>query len=214
MEGEPRTRSALIRAAISMFQQKGFQMTRVSDIVAEAGVAQGTFYNYFKSKEAIFREICEDFMNQIKELFLARTEHMFDGNTANEISQSVHHVIEDLFVIYQNNLPVAELLFREGIGNGGLFKEIYEDMLVLFLDLIKEQVDKGIEKGFLHIEDAEMAAVFLFGLFERGLFYFMLLHKNTDLVKLERVMADFILKGLSFESEKQGAGAQICQPKS
>ncbi len=199
MEGEPRTREALIRAAVAIFHQKGFQKTRVSDIVSAAGVAQGTFYNYFRSKEEIFREICNDFMNQVKRLFVERTDHLFDGNTPAEIRQSVRRIVRDVFSIYRNNLAVAELLFREGIGNGGLFKEIYEDILSIFLDLIKEQMEKGVQKGFLHIEDTEIGSVILFGLFERTLFYFMLVRRDVDLEKLEQVLIDFILKGLSFD---------------
>jgi len=197
--GEPSTKSALIEAAIKIFQQKGFQMTRVSDIVSAAGVAQGTFYNYFKSKDAIFREICNDFIDQLRILFVERTEHMFDGNTTDEVVHSVHAVIRDAFVAYQENLAVAEILFREGIGNGGLFKEIYEGTQALFLDLIEEQVGKAKSKGFMHFEDAKIASVFLFGLFERSVLYFMIVQQNTDMEKLERLMADFILKGLSFD---------------
>ncbi len=199
MEGEPRTREALVQAAVNIFQQKGFQMTRVSDIVAAAGVSQGTFYNYFRSKEIIFREICNDFMEQVRERFVERTEHMFDGETSDEVRTNLHTVIRDVFAIYQENLAVAELLFREGIGNGGLFKEIYEGILNLFLELIREQVEKGIEKGFLDIDDPEMASVFLFGLFERALFYYLLVRKEMDSDKLENGLADFILKGLSFK---------------
>lgn len=197
--GEPSTKISLIESAIRIFQQKGFQMTRVSDIVADAGVAQGTFYNYFKSKEEIFREICNEFIVQVQQKFIERTEHMFDGDTSDEVVQNVHQVVRDLFQIYHENLDVAELLFREGIGNGGIFKEIYEGMLALFLALIEEQVEKAINRGFIHIEDAQFGSVFLFGLFERSLLYFMLIQKTTDLEKLERVMVDFVLKGLSFD---------------
>lgn len=197
--GEPSTKISLIESAIRIFQQKGFQMTRVSDIVADAGVAQGTFYNYFKSKEEIFREICNEFIVQVQQKFIERTEHMFDGDTSDEVVQNVHQVVRDLFQIYHENLDVAELLFREGIGNGGIFKEIYEGMLALFLELIEEQVEKAINRGFIHIEDAQFGSVFLFGLFERSLLYFMLIQKTTDLEKLERVMVDFVLKGLSFD---------------
>src|SRR5262245_44500387 len=40
----------LLAAAVEVFAAKGYTATRVSDIVREAGVAQGTFYLYFKSK--------------------------------------------------------------------------------------------------------------------------------------------------------------------
>ena len=47
----------LIKAAREEFDSNGFIQTRVADIVSRAGVAQGTFYTYFDSKESIFEAI-------------------------------------------------------------------------------------------------------------------------------------------------------------
>jgi len=46
-------RSELIACAQRLFYSKGYENTSVSDIVNEVGVAKGTFYYYFKSKQAI-----------------------------------------------------------------------------------------------------------------------------------------------------------------
>ncbi len=196
--GDAGTRSVLIASAIRMFQQNGFQKTRVSDIVSDAGVAQGTFYNYFRSKDDIFRDICTHFIDQLQQKFVERTEHLFDGETSDEVVQNVRHVVRDVISIYQDNLDVAELLFREGIGNGGIFKEIYENFLSLFLELIEAQVKKAIARGLIQVEDSLIGSVFLFGLFERSLLYFVLIEQKTDMEKFERVLVDFVLKGLSF----------------
>lgn len=52
-----RTRAALVEAAKAIFGETPFAETRISDIAARAGVATGTFYTYFSSKEEIFREV-------------------------------------------------------------------------------------------------------------------------------------------------------------
>jgi AcrR family transcriptional regulator len=52
-------RNEILRAARKVFEERGFLDTRVADIVAAAGVAQGTFYSYFDSKEAVFAEVAE-----------------------------------------------------------------------------------------------------------------------------------------------------------
>ncbi|HET7137140.1 MAG TPA: TetR/AcrR family transcriptional regulator [Gaiellaceae bacterium] len=53
-------RGALLDAAVRVFARKGFRAARVGDIAAEAGVAHGLLYHYFRSKdevlETIFRE--------------------------------------------------------------------------------------------------------------------------------------------------------------
>ncbi|MFV0532875.1 MAG: TetR/AcrR family transcriptional regulator [Cumulibacter sp.] len=52
-------RAALMVAARRVFEERGYFDTRVADIVAEAKVAQGTFYSYFDSKEAIFEALAQ-----------------------------------------------------------------------------------------------------------------------------------------------------------
>lgn len=51
-----RTRAGLLDAARTVFERDGFLEARVTDITESAGVAHGTFYTYFTSKEEIFRE--------------------------------------------------------------------------------------------------------------------------------------------------------------
>jgi AcrR family transcriptional regulator len=52
-----RTRNALITAAAEVFARDGFLDCRIADIAETAGVAHGTFYTYFASKEEIFQEV-------------------------------------------------------------------------------------------------------------------------------------------------------------
>jgi AcrR family transcriptional regulator len=55
-----RTRDELLAAATEVFWDKGYVDTRVADIVERAGVAHGTFYTYFDSKEAVLWAIASD----------------------------------------------------------------------------------------------------------------------------------------------------------
>jgi AcrR family transcriptional regulator len=54
------TRARLVRAAKEVFEEKGFQEARVSDIAERAGVAKGLLYYYFDTKQAIFREVAAE----------------------------------------------------------------------------------------------------------------------------------------------------------
>jgi AcrR family transcriptional regulator len=55
-----RTRKALLVAARRVFERDGFLAARITDIAEEAGVAHGSFYSYFDSKEEAFREVFLD----------------------------------------------------------------------------------------------------------------------------------------------------------
>ncbi|MDC0670952.1 TetR/AcrR family transcriptional regulator [Nannocystis radixulma] len=52
-------REAILDAATRVFGRLGFQDAKMADIAAEAGVAAGTVYNYFKNKEEVFRSILQ-----------------------------------------------------------------------------------------------------------------------------------------------------------
>jgi AcrR family transcriptional regulator len=60
-------RTEILRAARTVFEEKGFLETRVADIVAAADVAQGTFYTYFDSKEAVFAEVAQQVIERMME---------------------------------------------------------------------------------------------------------------------------------------------------
>ena len=55
----------LMRAGMMLFSEKGYHDTKVSDIVREAGVAQGTFYLYFDSKADLFAALLDEFIAMI-----------------------------------------------------------------------------------------------------------------------------------------------------
>lgn len=60
MPKSPETRKEeLLAAANALFRKNGVDSTAVSDIVREAHVSQGTFYNYFQSKDEIFAAVLE-----------------------------------------------------------------------------------------------------------------------------------------------------------
>jgi AcrR family transcriptional regulator len=61
-----RTQRALLDAAAAEFGEKGFHDSSIVSITARAGVALGTFYTYFDSKEALFRALVGDISDQVR----------------------------------------------------------------------------------------------------------------------------------------------------
>ena len=75
--------STLLRVGGELFESKGFRSTTIEDITSAAGVAKGTFYNYFQSKE----ELAIELVNQHEELGTAEIEQFFQ--THQEIQDQV-----------------------------------------------------------------------------------------------------------------------------
>ena len=54
----------LVTAACELFKEKGFEQVSVSDIVGKVGVAQGTFYYYFKTKYDILDAVMDNYLRE------------------------------------------------------------------------------------------------------------------------------------------------------
>ncbi len=61
-----RTRRKLLDAATSEFGERGFHEASIASITRRAGVALGSFYTYFESKEAIFRDLVRDLSDGVR----------------------------------------------------------------------------------------------------------------------------------------------------
>lgn len=88
MEKHNETKKKLFRAACTVFKEKGYEKAKVSEIVALAEVAQGTFYLYFKTKNDCLNQLSlclmESFLEDIK-----RESEQIDKDSINRIVRMV-----------------------------------------------------------------------------------------------------------------------------
>ena len=69
-------REHIYQVSLQLFRSKGFEGTTVDVIVKQAGVAKGTFFNYFKSKEYVILEWYHQLMVDSLETVKNRTEQI------------------------------------------------------------------------------------------------------------------------------------------
>ncbi len=192
---QAQTKKQLLDAAIEIFHKKGFQKARVSDIVAEAGLAQGTFYLYFKSKEEIFLHICSEFTGLFSSV-LIENNHIFEGDSIEIIRDNMQRYLQRLVTLFLSNTKMTRLVFWEGNGYGGQFNDIYEDIHIQFVEIIRQRLEKAMESGLFRFDDAETVAAILLGLFDRTLFHFTEVKKEVDAHALSCRITDFVIGGL------------------
>lgn len=122
-EAEER-RNEIIDAADELFGQKGFDGTSTNDILEKVGIARGTLYHHFKSKE--------DLMDALIERYSVRLL-----GTAQEIA-------------IDKSIPVVERIIRVVMAlnlNGGSSKEIMEHIHKPQNALMHQKIEKVIING-------------------------------------------------------------------
>jgi AcrR family transcriptional regulator len=89
------TRARLLKSAREVFEEKGFLGSSVADIVRRAGVAHGTFYTYFDSREDVFRVIAQQVEEELHERgAIARARSTDGGEVVEHIREGIRRVLE------------------------------------------------------------------------------------------------------------------------
>lgn len=144
-----RTRAKLLTAARTLFGHAGGRSTRVEDICEEAGVARGTFYNYFSTFDELQAALFEDLSNRFDRAVHVAFER-FDGpaeRTCAAIRYYLLHVVQD----------------REwgwGMVNTGMGIGFFHDSVT---DRVAETIQEGIDTGDFTVDSAQAGRDVLLG---------------------------------------------------
>lgn len=92
-----RTRSSLVEAAYRVFAHKEADTVTIDDIIAEASVARGTFYNYFQTREEVLTAVAASLSDEINQKIWAQSTGIEDPaeRMAIAIRQFLHQAIQD-----------------------------------------------------------------------------------------------------------------------
>jgi AcrR family transcriptional regulator len=113
MPGESRgqrsaqTRARLLLAAKQVFEEHGYLPARVADIVKAAGVAHGSFYHYFDSKEDVFRELADQ---SDAALMAPMQEIILDPHSGTPTAERIRASVRQFLVAYQQEAAMIGLV--------------------------------------------------------------------------------------------------------
>jgi AcrR family transcriptional regulator len=128
-------REELLAAAREVLAQNGYERTTVSSIATRANVAQGTFYLYFPSKEALPGALARQFSEALATASRAALEGVSDLDVAVEalVRASWESAAEhrDIILIANRGIELAET-FEEFLAHTAPHREVLEHFLRTF----------------------------------------------------------------------------------
>src|SRR5205814_1716698 len=151
-------RERILAAAERIFARHGFFAARVSEIARVAGVADGTIYLYFKSKDDLLISLFEDRMEQVNENLRAAL-----GGEDPPVER-LRRALERHFELVQEHPQLAEVLTVELRQSSKFLKEYQPSKFGEFLKLIAGAIEEGQRAGIIRGNvDAPLAARAIFG---------------------------------------------------
>ena len=135
----------IINAAVKVFAERGLEKGKIADIAQEAGIGKGTVYEYFRSKDDIFKAIEKMFfsgtLEQMQSIAQSQESPTEKIERICEISLDLHNHMGDSVLIF------SELWAQQtrGIIHGHsttIINEMYND----YYKLVKDILNEGIRK--------------------------------------------------------------------
>ena len=139
MKKGERRKQELLRIAYRLFLQKGYEETTVDAIIEEAGIAKGTCYYYFESKEQILEAVIQMMIEE-------------ETEAAEQVLQSKLPAPEKIMGVLAALRPArAEASIEAALlqpENKLLHGKVLKKLTDVLTPLLAEAVQEGIEQGF------------------------------------------------------------------
>jgi len=149
-----KTREKLLQAAEAEFGERGFPDASIASITQRAGVALGTFYVYFDSKEEIFRALVSYMGDLTRQWIVERVAESPDRLTAER--RGVEAFIE--FVRTHRNL------YRVVSMAQFVAEDAFRDYYQVFADAYRENLERAAGRGEIRRGDSEVWSWALIGM--------------------------------------------------
>jgi AcrR family transcriptional regulator len=152
-------RAEFASAAAGVFAKNGVTNTSVSDIVKAAGVAQGTFYLYFESKDDVVLAVVEQLVDRMVDAIEAVAA---DAGTATAVERMF--TLGDMLSSFERDPGAIELVdLLHNPENLALHDRLAERLVPRLVPLVEAIVEQGVAEGAFDVPDTHAAAWFVLG---------------------------------------------------
>ncbi len=146
---------AILDAARKVFAELGYGATTVRDIIRGTGLASGTFYNYFKSKEEVFQALMDESALRVRPALI---QERLKATTFEEFLRGMFLVFFS-YVVDDNR---AYTMMRANSGQIRVRMDTPE--VIAGFDELRVDIDDGIERGVVPNVDPEYLTAALIGI--------------------------------------------------
>jgi len=151
---DPNRREDILQAAREVFKQNGYAKAHVAEIAQLAGVAKGTVYLYFESKQAMLDALCDRYQEMVADALLQATQNP-DARTV--IKEAVHAAL----AVAARERDLLELLdLRLGLAAGGAAIENPRGQKIL-RRFFRERVANGDMQDYEPVIASELTGGFV-----------------------------------------------------
>jgi AcrR family transcriptional regulator len=186
---------AMLDAALDVFLERGFDAARLDEVAKRAGVAKGTLYLYFASKEVLFEELIRSI---IVSPFQAAGEEMLERDLSSEMMLRGMLAWARTEILGTRRKDIARLIISEAGRFPDLAAFYHREVISRGMGIVRAIVERGIARGEFASDEAArfpqlvvapmLVAIVWTGLFDSS--------ERLDTDDLLDAHADLLIRGL------------------
>src|SRR5215813_3912059 len=189
---DPDKPQQIIDAAVKVFARKGYFNSRVSDVAREAGIAAGTIYLYFDTKQEIlvtlFREKMAGFVSALRRAIAEEQDTV----------AKLRRLVRLHFEILEDNPDLAEVVQLELRQGQKLFRGPASQEIATYFALISSVLDEGVAAGRFRSDlPVKVATKMLFGAMDQLATSWVLGKRGYRLADTADAVADIFVQGIA-----------------
>ncbi|MGH7808031.1 MAG: TetR/AcrR family transcriptional regulator [Thermodesulfobacteriota bacterium] len=156
----------IIKITAQLFSEKSYHDVTMEEIAEKVGVAKGTIYLYFESKEKLYLEILEDRYEAIESLL---EKEIAKSDPA---PQKLRKILRIIFKFYRQNLDVLRILSRDETHLIREHYEFTEHWRHRRIKLYEKILEKGVKEGSFLPTNIKLTSQIIFGLVRSVMFFY------------------------------------------
>ena len=184
-----KTKRKIFETAMKLFAEKGYEATSVEEITATVGVAKGTLYYHFSSKEEIYNFLIEEGMKLLHNSIEIKTENLTDP-----IAKLKAVITIQLKVIMKYDEFITILLSQ--IWGTEPRHQHFRKYIYEYIDVIQKIIEEGIEKGVIRDCDSHLMASSVFGAICSAKIYKLEKEQDMDITLVVNSILEYMIKGM------------------
>lgn len=190
-------RKKILDAATKVFARVGFSNTRIQDVAQEAGIAHGTVYLYFKSKDDLFISIFQESLGELIDYISSEVQKK------DSAEDKLRRMISLQLDVIEENPDLTKLILIEFPGTGNFLNDRNIDVLSNYIDMIGDVLKNGIEEGIFSTNvKPDIIATMIYAAIQGIATRWILDGMSYSIKTMDVEISEIFLKGLKSQRAK------------
>ena len=186
-----RTKRKIFEIAMKLFSEKGYEATSVEEITATVGVAKGTLYYHFNSKEEIFNFLVEEGIKLLKNSIQIKV------SKCETTKEKIRAIVLIQMKAAQKYEDLLSIVFSQMWGTGARH-QFCQEKIEEYIKVVEDVIKDGIKKGDIQKCNTNITATTIFSLTSSYMMFKKQINNIIDILQIYKEYEKIIFNSLTF----------------